>query len=255
MIFGNGPLLIHDIYWFLYWSVRYFTCRCVCLAYPKVIVGEKWKFHVVVWEFCDLGVLVLCFGWLGERSSLISLSSLMAPIKWKGRTKDVVQVLLQARTALFDCMPAVNWVRTKYLLHLFTCYYMNDLIHATSPWYYVPMLLATETLTTNSSGENWNFIAAFYFCLLFSLQLLLIKICYFENIKSHLLLRVTSQFLKSYWYSRAPIVLNYKFGLHFWIEISAIPYTCGLSSISMILLVLFLPSKLMKKRSFALIVL
>jgi hypothetical protein len=67
------------------------------------------------------------------------------------------------------------------------------------------------------------------FCKLFSLQPLLIKLCHFENIKSQVWLRVTSQLLKSYWYSCAPIMPSYKFGLHFPTKISAIPCTCGLS--------------------------
>jgi hypothetical protein len=56
--------------------------------------GENGGFYAIVWGFCDLGVLVLCSGWLGERLSLIALSSLMVLVKWEGRTKYVVQVLL-----------------------------------------------------------------------------------------------------------------------------------------------------------------
>jgi hypothetical protein len=37
---------------------------------------------------------MICSGLLGERSYLISLSSLMTLVKWEGRTKGVVQVLL-----------------------------------------------------------------------------------------------------------------------------------------------------------------
>jgi hypothetical protein len=79
---------------FLYWTVRCFTYCGVSPTNPKVIGGENGGFYPVFWGVCDLGVLILCSGWLGERSYLISLSSLMTPVKWEGRTKDVVQVLL-----------------------------------------------------------------------------------------------------------------------------------------------------------------
>jgi hypothetical protein len=36
------------------------------------------------------------------------------------------------------------------------CYYMNDVIHATSLEYPVPMFLEPGSFTKNSSGENWK---------------------------------------------------------------------------------------------------
>jgi hypothetical protein len=71
----------------MYWSLRCFTCYYVGLANPKVTDGENGRFHAVVWGFCHLGVLMLCSKWLGERSSLISLSSLMALVNGRAGQK------------------------------------------------------------------------------------------------------------------------------------------------------------------------
>jgi hypothetical protein len=47
-------------------SVRCFTCCGVILVNPKVTDGENEGFYAIVWGFCDLRVLMLCFGWFSE---------------------------------------------------------------------------------------------------------------------------------------------------------------------------------------------
>jgi hypothetical protein len=67
----------------------------------------------------------------------------------------------------------------------------------------------------------------FSFILLLQFQLLLFTTYFFDNIDSWVCSRVMSQLLKSYWYSCAPIMSKYKYGLLLPTKISVIPYTCG----------------------------
>jgi hypothetical protein len=162
--------------------MRCFTCCCVGLANPKVIDGENGRFHVVVWGFCDLRMLMLCSRLLGERSSLISFSSLIAPIKWEGGQKMLwkffckhVQLYLITSLLSTELGPSIF------------CTFLHFIRLISS------MQRPRDTPTYTFSLSNFHYKLFRYklelcCCFLFMFTVFfttaLIKPCYFENIKS-----------------------------------------------------------------------
>jgi hypothetical protein len=89
--------------------------------------------------------------------TLITCGSKLTPVKWAGRTIDVVQIIL---------ISMYNYIWNTYLHTtelkmnnmLFVSHYMINLIHATTRYHLRPTLLATEVTSSLLSVKTRNLL-------------------------------------------------------------------------------------------------